>query len=430
MAVSEAIYERLTDDNDGRLCEDISERACRDTPRSFVLILCSYALTKLGDMIANPKTTLAWLTPLLGAPAWVLSLLVPIREAGAMIPQLIIGGWVRRLPRRKWVWVIGSVGQAACIAGLGLTAVTLTNAAAGWAILACVTAFSLFRALCSVAAKDVMGKTVSKTKRGQLSGWSASIAGLAALAVGVGLPAPLADAAQSTIAWVLAIAALLWLAAAAVYAQVPETEGATDGGRSIGAVFAQLRLLISDAPFRRFVLTRALLMCSALSAPFYVALAQTSRDSTIATLGGFIVAAGIADLVSGPVWGRFADVSSKRVMILSAIITAGIGLTSFAVFRWLPTLATSAWYLPLAYFILSLAHSGVRVGRSTYVVNLAGGNKRTSYVAVSNTVIGVLLLVVGAIGLLTPLIGNDGVIGLLALMGSAGALLGTTLRSV
>ena len=35
----------------------------------------------------------------------------------------------------------------------------------------------------------------------------------------------------------------------------------------------------------------------------------------------------------------------------------------------------SAWFLPLAYFVLSVAHQGVRVGRKTYVVNLAGGNK-------------------------------------------------------
>ena len=41
--------------------------------------------------------------------------------------------------------------------------------------------------------------------------------------------------------------------------------------------------------------------------------------------------------------------------------------------------------------------------------------------------VGVLLLLVGTVGLLTPLIGHAGVIGLLALMGLAGAVLGATL---
>ena len=114
-------------------------------------------------------------------------------------------------------------------------------------------------------------------------------------------------------------------------------------------------------------------------------------------------------------------------MVAAALLTSGVGLVTFGVDRLLPQLAETAWFLPVAYFTLSIAHSGVRVGRKTYVVDLATGNKRTDYVAISNTVIGVLLLFVGTVGALAPLIGNAGVIALLALMGLAGALLGTTL---
>jgi MFS family permease len=168
-------------------------------------------------------------------------------------------------------------------------------------------------------------------------------------------------------------------------------------------------------------------MCSALSAPFYIALAQDARGSAIHVLGAFLAAAGMASLVSGPVWGRFADVSSKRVMIAAAVITAGIGITTFLVDKLLPGLGQTEWFLPLAYFILSVAHDGVRVGRKTYVVNLAPGNKRTDYVAISNTVIGVLLLVVGFVGALASVIGMSGVIAMLAVMGLAGALVGRSL---
>ena len=90
----------------------------------------------------------------------------------------------------------------------------------------------------------------------------------------------------------------------------------------------------------------------------------------------------------------------------------------------------TVWFLPLAYFVLSIAHSGVRVGRKTYVVDLASGNSRTAYVSVSNTVIGVMLLVVGSLGALSPVIGNAGMIGLLAAMGVAGAALTATLKEV
>ena len=58
----------------------------------------------------------------------------------------------------------------------------------------------------------------------------------------------------------------------------------------------------------------------------------------------------------------------------------------------------ASWFYPLAFFGLGLAHAGVRLGRKTYMVDMAEGNRRTDYVAVSNSVIGALLLVSGVIG--------------------------------
>ena len=82
MAIADSLYEKLTNQEDARVCEDISEQACRETPRSFVLILLSSFLTKVGDAVASPKTTLAWVTTVVGAPEFVLGLLVPLRESG------------------------------------------------------------------------------------------------------------------------------------------------------------------------------------------------------------------------------------------------------------------------------------------------------------------------------------------------------------
>lgn len=428
MSTTETVYEALTNEQGARLCKDIPDSACREEPRSFTLILLSNALTQLGDALASPKTTLAWLTALVGAPALILGLIVPVRESGSMIPQIFVGAVIRRLPVRKWVWVAGSVGQALCVLGLALVAFLLRGVAAGWAILALVVVFSLCRGFCSVAAKDVLGKTVPKERRGRLAGWSSSAAGLLSVAIGLSLLLPITgQPGKVLLGLLLLLAAVLWLVAAAVYARIPEFAGETDGGRGIRDALGTFSLLYRDVPFRRFVLTRALMTCSALSAPFYIALAQQSLGTGAAVLGAFIVAAGLASLVSGPFWGRFADVSSRAVMRNGALITALVGGLTLILNRCMEAVAHSVWFLPLAYFVLSVAHNGVRVGRKTYVVNLASGNRRTDYVAISNTVIGVLLLFIGSVGALAPAIGSDGVIGLLALMGLAGAALATTL---
>ncbi len=88
------------------------------------------------------------------------------------------------------------------------------------------------------------------------------------------------------------------------------------------------------------------------------------------------------------------------------------------------------WFYPLAFFVLSIAHAGVRLGRKTYLVDMAGGNKRTDYTAVSNTVIGVLLLITGGLTAALSLISDVAVIIVLGLMGLAGTLCAVRLREV
>lgn len=428
--LADELYQKLANEENARVCRDIGDDACREVPGNFFKLLLAHFFTKLGDAIANPKTVLAWVTTAVGAPAVVLGFLVPIRESGSLVPQLVIAGFIRRLPVRKWVWVIGSVVQAAAIAGLGLVAVTLRGGAAGAAILGLLVVFSLARGFCSVASKDVLGKCVPKTRRGRLTGWSASAAGLVTVGVGLSLMLPrMQEGGLSSFGWLLSIGAGMWLLGAATYAQVREFAGETGGGaNALSEAVGRLAILRDDAAFRRFVIARALLMCSALSAPYYVALGQERLGSVPWLLGLFVVAGGLASLVSGPVWGHFADHSSRHVLVAAALLTSGTGLALVAVTTFLPAVADFGWFVPVAYFVLSLAHSGVRVGRKTYVVDLASGNRRTDYVAVSNTVIGVLLLAAGAIGWVASAWSHAGVILLLSLMGLAGAVLSATLE--
>jgi len=426
------IYEQLANEEDARVCTDISDKACRVVPGNFVLQVMTQFLTKLGDAIANPKTVLAWLMSALSAPTAMTAFLVPIRESGSLIPQLLIAAWVRRQAVRKWTFVVGCVLQGLAVAGMAIIAVTLQGMAAGAALLAALILFSLSRGLCSVASKDVLGKTVPKTRRGRVSGWSEFFAGMITIGVGALLLFGTGQERDMT-GWlvVLLLAAALWILAAATYSRIREFPGATEGGaNAIGEAFVRLKLLRTDAAFRRFVIARSLLLCSALSAPFFILLAHQNTQGAVLALGLFVIADGVAGLVSAPFWGRFADVSSRRVMILAGGASAIVGLALIATVHFVPTLADQAWLYPAFFFLLSMAHAGVRMGRKTYVVDLAGGNKRTDYVAVSNTVIGVVLLLAGSIGALSAVISISGVIGILAAMGMGGAWLSSRLPEV
>ena len=425
-------YQLLVNEEDARVCKDIDDRACRVVPGNFLLQVLTQFLTKLGDAIANPKTILSWLLGSLGAPAVFTAFLVPIRESGSMVPQLVIASYVRQQAIRKWTFVAGCLLQAASVFAMALIAFSLTGTAAGLALIAALTVFSLSRGLCSVASKDVLGKTVPKTRRGRVSGWSEFVAGLVTIGVGAWLlQSGGGDTNITTYLALLCLAGGLWILASITYALIREFPGATEGGgNALTEALKRLEILRSDAAFRRFVIARSLLLCSALSAPFFILLARENTDGALLVLGLFVIADGLASLVSAPFWGRFADQSSRRVLVIAGAAAACSGALLVVITLTSASLAASTWIYPLFFFLLMIAHSGVRLGRKTYVVDLASGNKRTDYVAVSNTVIGIVLLLAGSIGFLTEIVSIATVILILAAMGFAGAVLSASLPEI
>ncbi|MEH6669249.1 MFS transporter [Halopseudomonas sp.] len=426
------LYDQLVEEEDTRVCKDIPEDACSNVPANFFRQVAAVVMTSLGDTLTNPKTTLAWLLGVVGAPTAMVAWLVPLRDSGSMLPQMFIAAYVRRQALRKPLWVAGSLIQAAALVAMGAAAWLAEGFMAGLLLLGCLALFSLARSLCSVAIKDVMGKTIPKTRRGRMHGMATTLSGALALAFGVYMMLrPPADSDVLFYALLLVGSAMLWVAAAILYQRVEETPGATEGGaNAISEAISRVGLLRDDAPFRRFVITRALLLCSALSAPYYVVLGQ-EVEASLSMLGAFLVANGLANSLSAMFWGRMADLSSRQVLIRAGFLASLLAPVVVGLHWWniLPqTLHT--WLFPAAFFVLGIAHAGVRVGRKTYVLDMAGGNKRTDYVAVSNSIIGLLLLSAGFLGLLTALIGPAGMLLALSALGLCGALLSFGLKEV
>ncbi len=420
MAVKiENLYDYLANEEDARVCKEIPDSACKEVPGNFFKILFAKWLTKTGDALSSTKVVLPWLLSNLGAPAFFLGLLVPIRESGSLLPQLLMGGWVRRFEVRKTFFVLGSLLQGGCVIAMALVALSLNGANAGWAIVGLLLVFSLARGLCSVASKDVLGKTIPKTRRGMLNGYSASGAGVITLVFGAILLVPGSPQKDFAVFYLFA-AGVSWFVAAAIFALVKETAGDTEGGgNAIKNAFENLSLLSHDKSFRLFVITRSFLVGSGLSTPYFVLMANTETGDSLFTLGILLVASGLASLLSGPFWGKFSDKSSRRVMQVCAVLTAVL-----CILGAVGQMVEPGIYIAVTlYFALTITHQGVRLGRKTYLVDLADGNKRTDYVSVSNTVIGILLLFTGGVSAALAQLGLVFAFGFFALLSALAAAL-------
>lgn len=428
------LYDLITGDEDARVCKDIPAASCHDQPRNFFAYLGANLLTKVADELGSAKLILPWLFGVIGAPAGLVGLLVPIREAGVLLPQLAVAAYIRLLPIRKGVWILGALLSAASLALMALAAATLTGALAGGVIVALLLLFSLSRGLASVAAKDVLGKTVSKARRGNLMGLSAGIAGALTLVLGLYLELATGfSTGFSTGVFVslLGGAALIYILAALLFQFIAEQPGATTGGgNALDSARQSIALLRTDPGFGHFVLVRIALLSVALAPPFYVLLAQAASGGNIAGLGAMIIASGLASSLSAPLWGRLSDRSSRLVMVLSALLAGLLGVLTYGLYRLDGGLLASPLAFAGLFLVLNVAHAGVRLGRKVYLVDMASSDTRAAMVAVSNTVIGVAMLGGGLIGILGDLYDAATVILILGLGALGAGLYALALKEV
>ena len=280
----------------------------------------------------------------------------------------------------------------------------------------------------SLTIKDVVGRTIPTGERGQVTGCATPASGLVAITVGVGIRALGQDAGTAVFGGLLVGAAVLWVASAGVFLRVREPAVPDDKDTREG-VAASLRLLVERPavpPLRHRPHPAAgQRPHPALRGDPGPAGDRVGRRRTRALRDRVRV----ASLVGGRLWGPFADRSSRR-LVAFASGAAWLFVLAFLALRGLDVLAEASWFYVATYFAIALVHQGARLGRSTYVVDLGDTGGRTDYVAVSNTAMGVLLLVVGGLSSLVALAGPVAALVLLAVIGLIGVPVSLSMAEV
>ena len=381
-------------------------------PRRFTTHLVSLSATKIADGLIDPKLVLAWILSALGAPGYLIGALVPVREAGALLPQIALAQWIQSQRGRKWFWAAGSALQGLAALGIAAAAAFLEGAVAGWVILGLLAVLATARASCSASYKDVLARTVSKGARGTVSGTAGSMAAAAVLAYALLLGFGIVPRGVWAVSIFVALAGALWLLAAAVFSTLDEPVESDTKPPEIDPT-RLVRPLWEDSELRSYVAARGLLIATALAPPFLVMLGNAENDRGLGNLGAFIVASSAAAILSSYVWGRLSDVSSRKTLMFSGAIATAV-LAAAAATGFLTGGLGGAWMAAGFLFVAQLAYEGVRAGRKTHLTDMDTGGQKAVYTALSNTLIGILLLAGGLFGVLADLAGAETVLAVFA----------------
>ena len=388
----------------------------------------SLVLTKTADGLIDPKLVLSWLLTALGAPGAFIGALVPVREAGSLLPQLALAQKVERMVQRKHMWALGAFVQG--IAGLGIAAcvMTLEGAAAGWGILGCVALLAVARSAASVSYKDVLARTIAKGRRGAVTGFAAGVGSVVAFGFGLLMATGIFDVAIPVLAAAVAIAGGAFILAGGLFLRLKEPRNGDEASHPKG-IAALIRPLREDRQLQIFIAARAALTVTALAPPFIIMLSSASGDGALDQLGPMVMASTAAAFVSSYIWGRLSDRSSRKTLMaagaLSALaltVTGAVGLTFGGL--------GGAWGAGLSIFAAQIAYEGVRAGRKLHLTDMAEDDFRARYTALSNTLIGFALLAGGLFGLAADIFGPAPVLLLFAVISLAGAAIATRLDEV
>ena len=260
---------------------------CRHLKRNYILNVVNGAASKLAEQLASVKLVFPWLLASMGAPAFLVGILVPLRQAGALLPQLLISGRLRTAAVRKWFWVITALVQVMVLFMIVAGVWVIDNRLAAFAIPLLILVYSVARGIGSIAFQDVTAKTIPKGVRGRLLASRSAIGGLLTIATGLFLGFWLGDrsgAGGSLVA--ILMAAFMWGAAAASFSAIQEMPGAKSRARNVAQeIQSGIRLLKDNAWYARYLVVRIMLLAIEMAIPFYVLYGRQILPDSAGTLG-------------------------------------------------------------------------------------------------------------------------------------------------
>ena len=373
--------------------------------RNMAAFFLDYVFFGLGLTFVNTSTILpafaARLTDskiLIGAvgAVWLGGWLLPQIAAANYLsdkrekwPHLIRGSWLGR--PFFWLYAIFLLLGGARYPALAL-----------FLLLAGLLLFAITDAYAALAFFDLFGKAMPASDRGRVAGVGQMVNGTLAIGAGWLVQRLLSQAGPAfpyNYVYIFTLAGACFMLSLAACYYIVELPGEVkptmaawrDYLPRLGAVFKH------DTAFTRVTAVRLLAGMHGMALPFYVIYATQVAGAPDSFIGIFLTAQtigrAVAGLVLGAVAGRFG---SHRVIQISVgleilAVSVALGLT-------LRQGASLAWVYPLMFAVIGVVEGSVVLGYFNYVLEISPSDDRPTYMGLTNTLAGLLVVM--------PLIGG------------------------
>lgn len=377
--------------------QDFTPAMDKATRWNFNALLFDGSFFSIGAAFLEANTLFPAFVSLLTRNSVLIGLVSSIRNAGYLLPQLLVAGYAERLPYKKPLLKINGLVNRLSVLAMAAVAYFLAGTNPSLALIgifAAITIFSLTDGIGGVPWTDMVAKTIPNTRRGRLFGTMQALGGAGAFAAGFVIRQILASSrlpfpVNYTVLMLIGCVFMCFSYAGTM--SVREPAGFVRKGSTIRTYLKRLPgVWKGNKLFQRMMFTRMLLSFLYLSLPFYVVFARDVLKFPDSTIGIFISAQMAGSILSGLLWGYVGDKHGNRLVIrlasLAALMTPGLALTaSLMTHTGLDSLAILPYLLLFASIGSTL--SGMWLGFTNYLLELVDDSNRPTYIGMMNTLI-------------------------------------------
>jgi MFS family permease len=196
-------------------------------------------------------------------------------------------------------------------------------------------------------------------------------------------------------AWLFGLAGLCTLLGLGALASIHEPlEDVPQERASWRSYLPQLvKILREQTAYRRAIAAWLISGLVALATPFYVLFATDHLRLTPGTIGLFIIAQTLGSLIGSSGFGALAERKGPGAVIRASIVASVTGPLMALALYFVRQASWLTWAYAWVFVALGIVNSSIMLGFMNYILELAPPAQRPTYMGLSNTLGGVLVLV-------------------------------------
>jgi MFS family permease len=381
----------------------MSEIADAHGRRNTFLLTSDWVSVGMAMSFVSSSTVLPALVSRLSDLPVLVGLISTIGSGGWLLPQLISASRIGHFRwKKRFIILPGLIGRPT----FWLTAVVLLLAGArNPALVLAVfflgfTLFNICDGFGAVAWFDLLSKCIPVQRRGRVIGIMQLVTAVAGMGIGLlveyllGESSPLAFPANY--ASLFLISGVFMAVSTLSISQIHEPEGVEPPPRASFSGFIRRLKTVwrTDPDFRKLTLLRLSLGTSTMAVPFFVVYATKEVGLGMGAVGVFL-AAQVAGGLAGSVGLAFVSerMGSRKATIIETVLVVAISVWALA------TPALAAMYpgsftglFALVFVLIGACGSAFMLGHMNYLMEMSPASERVTYVGLSNTITGLLMV--------------------------------------